>query len=106
MRYAAVRHSGRLSGLFLPAACICGIAYFVYHTLSGQYGLLALPLYQEHTKRLKAQSESLSDEIAILRNRLSLLNPNALDPDLAEELARQDLGYVRPDEVLIPLIDD
>lgn len=71
--------------------------------LSGQYGLLALPLYQEHKTELVGQADELAREIKHLENRLALLDPNGIDPDLAEELARRDLGYVRPDEIIIPL---
>lgn len=103
MKYAAVRTSGRLGQLALPVACLCGIAYFTYHMLSGQYGLFALPIYQKHKTELVAQADDLKREIKHLENRLALLDPKGIDPDLAEELARRDLGYVRPDEIIIPL---
>lgn len=106
MKYAAVRTSGRLGRLALPVACMCGVAYFTYHTLSGQYGLLALPLYQQHKTQLIEQADTLAREIKHLDNRLTLLDPNGIDPDLAEELARSELGYVRDDEIIIPIPTD
>jgi cell division protein FtsB len=106
MKYAAVRTSGRLGRLALPVACLCGAAYFVYHTLSGQYGLLALPLYQHHKTELIEQADMLAREIKHLDNRLALLDPKGIDPDLAEELVRRELGYVRDDEIIIPIPTD
>jgi len=71
--------------------------------LSGQYGLLALPVYKQHKASLLVQAEGLAREIRYLENRIELLDPKAIDPDLAEELARRQLGYVRPDEIIILL---
>ncbi|MEM6682966.1 MAG: septum formation initiator family protein [Pseudomonadota bacterium] len=103
MKYAAVKSSGRLAQLALPVACLCGVAYFTYHTLSGQYGLLALPVYQHHKAELLTRAEMLARDIRYYENRITLLNPAELDPDIAEELVRRQLGYVKPTDILIPL---
>ena len=42
---------------------------------------------------------------ARLQHRSELLDPAHADPDLAEEMIRGQLGYVRPDELIIPLDD-
>ena len=34
---------------------------------------------------------------------VDLLDPRRADPDLAEEMVRDKLGLVRPDEVIVPL---
>jgi len=39
---------------------------------------------------------------ARLQHRSQLLDPANADPDLAEEMIRNQLGYVRPDELIIP----
>jgi cell division protein FtsB len=40
---------------------------------------------------------------AELRNRVDGLDPRHVDPDLADELIRRQLGVVRHDEVIVPL---
>ena len=47
----------------------------------------------------------LEAEKARLQHRSELLDPSHTDPDLAEEMIRNQLGYVRPDELIIPLDD-
>jgi len=91
--------------LALPMVCLCGVAYFTYHILSGQYGLLALPVYQHHKAELLMRAETLARDIRYYENRIALLNPAELDPDIAEELVRRQLGYVAPDDILVPLED-
>ncbi|MEM7568800.1 MAG: septum formation initiator family protein [Pseudomonadota bacterium] len=103
MKYAAVKSTGFLQRLGLPVACVFGIAYCVYHTLSGQFGLLALPLYQSHKAEMVERADALARDIKHVENRLALLNNQALDPDLAEELIRRDLGYVMPGDILVPV---
>lgn len=103
MKYAAVKSSGFLKRLGIPVACVFGIAYCVYHMLSGQFGLLALPVYQSHKAEMVERADGLARDIKQIENRLALLDEQALDPDLAEELIRRDLGYVMPGEVLVPI---
>jgi cell division protein FtsB len=38
-----------------------------------------------------------------LRNRVDLLNPRRVDPDLSDELIRRQLGVIHHDEVIVPL---
>jgi cell division protein FtsB len=51
----------------------------------------------------RAEVKALTDERDTLRNRVALLNPRGIDPDLAGELLRKDLNVVHPDEVVILL---
>ena len=60
-------------------------------------------------RRLKAE---LTAELAILdaerirlAHRTGLLDPRGADVDLADEMIRTELGFVRPDEVIIDLPD-
>jgi cell division protein FtsB len=39
----------------------------------------------------------------VLKNRVDLLDPKHVDPDMADELTRKELGVVGPDEVILPL---
>jgi cell division protein FtsB len=38
-----------------------------------------------------------------LHNRVDLLNPRRVDPDLSDELIRRQLGVIHHDEVIVPL---
>ena len=49
------------------------------------------------------QIADLTTERDELRNRVKLLDPEHVDPDMASELVRKDLNVARPDEYLIQL---
>ena len=67
----------------------------------GPSGLLAWSedraLLAEYDDRI----DRLREEQAALRNRVALLNPERVDPDLGTELARRDLNVAHPDEYVI-----
>ncbi len=76
------------------------LAYFGYHALHGSYGFLAwidtsrdLELARQELASLRAERTRWSADVAALQ-------PDSLDRDLLEEELRQ-LGYVRPNEVII-----
>ncbi len=87
----------------LPAACIAAMAYFGYHALAGNSGLMSLSGYRAEQKRLSVTAASVAERRAVLERKVHLLARQGADPDLADELVRQNLGLVRPDEVVLPL---
>lgn len=87
----------------LPALCVAVIGYFAYHALIGPTGLLAWGGYARERVQLEEKAAQLSAERARLEQRNQLLDPRKVDPDMADELVRRNLGLVRPDEIVIPL---
>jgi cell division protein FtsB len=47
--------------------------------------------------------EQLSAESKVIQNRVALLDPNHVDPDLAGQLLRTNLNVVNPDEMVLLL---
>ena len=72
-------------------------------TLAGPYGLLAWGENIALLEQRQAQIASLQEERAELENRVALLNPDHVDPDLATELLRENLNVAHPDEYVIEL---
>lgn len=69
--------------------------------LAGPSGLLA---WSENNRLLTEREKELKQlevERNELRNRVALLDPRNVDPDMAGELLRSNLNVVHPDEVLI-----
>ena len=78
-------------------------AYFGYHALSGSRGLLA---WREVSAELAAGQQELDEvraERGALERKVGRLRPDSLDPDLIDELARRQLSFVGPMDVLILL---
>jgi len=86
-----------------PAAGMLVIAYFLGAAIVGENGVMAWGDYRRAKAVEGARLAQLEAEKARLAHRAQLLDPAHVDPDLAEELVRRDLGVVRPDEVIIPM---
>ncbi|HTU12618.1 MAG TPA: septum formation initiator family protein [Allosphingosinicella sp.] len=88
-----------------PAAGLLIICYFVGAAVVGENGVMAWGDYRRAKAERSVTLARLEADKARLQHRAQLLNPANADPDLAEELIRSELGYVRPDEIVIPLDD-
>ena len=74
--------------------------------IAGPLGLIA---WVENAAALDARQQQIAaveEEIAALRNRVDLLDPDHVDSDLAGELARRNLGVLHPDEVVVTLPEE
>ena len=71
--------------------------------LAGPSGVLAWGENLSLLDKREAQIKELQAERDVLRNRVALLDPAHVDPDLAGELVRQNLNVIHPDEVVISL---
>ncbi len=88
-----------------PAAGLLIICYFVGAAVVGENGVMAWGDYRRAKAERGATLARLEADRARLQHRSELLDPSHADPDLAEEMIRSQLGYVRPDEIIIPLDD-
>jgi cell division protein FtsB len=91
-----------LTGLILPMALLFIGAYFTFTAVQGNYGLFQRIQIEAEADRLETQLAELEaevDRMAVLTRRLS---DEFLDLDLLDEQARDVLGYVRADEVILP----
>ncbi|TAL03914.1 MAG: septum formation initiator family protein [Rhodospirillaceae bacterium] len=78
------------------------MAYFAYHAVQGDRGLIAWwKLRYEIEKTDLALADVTAEKVALER-RVSLLRPESLDRDMLEERARIMLGFVHPDDRVVP----
>jgi cell division protein FtsB len=85
------------------ASPLLGLLFLLGIALAGPSGILAWSEYNRALAEKQAQVEKLKAERDVLKNRVGLLNPENVDPDMAGELLRKDLNVVHPDEVVIML---
>ncbi|MBO0749530.1 MAG: septum formation initiator family protein [Porphyrobacter sp.] len=71
--------------------------------LAGPYGFIAWGENLSLLDQRQGQIKQLEKERADLKNRVALLDPNHVDPDMASELVRGDLNVVHPDEYIYDL---
>jgi cell division protein FtsB len=75
--------------------------YFTFASVQGDYGLFRRIQIEAEAKTLRADVERLTAEVDALRNKTLRLSDDYLDLDLLDQQARDVLGLVRADEVVI-----
>ena len=86
-----------------PAAAALIVANFAGYAVLGPNGLLAWGDYAHQRELRQAEYAELAEERERLRNRVELLDPRSVDPDLADELVRRHTGQIRDDEHIVIL---
>ena len=81
-------------------------AYFGYHAVNGSRGLFAWREVDAQLETSRHELENLRAERQSLEQRVRRLRHNSLDPDLIDELARKELSFVEPLDVIILLDGD
>lgn len=81
-------------------ACLITI-YFVYHIFQGERGVISWFVLSKKVQEETSQLKLLEEEKEFLKRRVSLLNPNNLDLDILEELARKLLNYAKTNEIIV-----
>jgi len=87
----------------LPALAVLIIANFMGYAIVGANGILSWGDYRRLKAERSVELAVLEEEKVRLSHRSELLDPRRADPDLAEEMVRNELGLVRPDEVIIAI---
>lgn len=87
--------------IILPALGACVLAYFAYHSVQGDHGLLSLVRLAKEVEKAQFALDRLRDERVSLQHRVSLLDQRSLDLDMLEERLRLDLHKLRDNEIII-----
>jgi cell division protein FtsB len=85
----------------IPALALLVIGNFAGYAIAGPNGLMALGDYQSQLSKRQAELKAVEAQRAELQHKVALLDAQHVDPDMADELVRRDMGLARPDEVII-----
>lgn len=77
--------------------------YFGFHLMHGDMGYFALRGVNQKLLTEQQEYDRLHAERLVLENRVKLLRPGTLDIDMLDERARAVLGFVLPEERVIPI---
>lgn len=91
----------QMRSLILPVIWIGLVGYFVYHTVQGDRGVIAMLSLQNEVAEAEATLSVLRTERQFVEARVDALSDTSLDLDLLEEQARRILNYSRPDEMIL-----
>jgi cell division protein FtsB len=97
------RALGWLRRAWRPAASVAAVTIafvLVWQGISGKNGLLMWREKQAEDRELQKEIDALNQENARLRQRVEQLNSN---PDAINQVAREQLHYAKPNEVIVQL---
>lgn len=102
-RQSMARHSIRptLGIVFYFAFTFVLGSYFTYASVQGDFGILKRIEIDAEVERLTAELDAVETEVATYANLTRRLSDAYLDLDLLDEQAREVLGLVRADEVIL-----
>ncbi|WP_150524925.1 FtsB family cell division protein [Roseibium sediminis] len=95
------RKQSFLRHLVVPTLALSALAYFGFHALNGELGLVGRARIEHDVQRLEAELAKLVAEREHLVSRVSLLRPESLDPDMLDESARRNLNLVHTKDLII-----
>ncbi len=88
------------SMLYFLTALTLG-SYFTFAAVQGDYGVFRQVEISAEAEALTLERDRLAAELAEMQNKTKRLSDTYLDVDLLDEQARDVLGYVRADEIVI-----
>ncbi len=82
--------------------CVCALllGYFAFHAVQGQRGLPHRDALTARALELKDHRDGLVRDRLQLEQKVALLRPESIDPDLLDELARGMLMLSGPGDVV------
>ena len=86
-----------------PSLAVLFVLAMLGYAVFGPTGLYAWGDYAQSLEIKHEELAQLKLRESILKNRVSLLDPEHVDPDMADELVRKDLNVTASDEVIIHL---
>jgi len=89
-------------GVLIYFAVAFGLGvYFTFAAVQGDYGLFRRAEIEAESRQLQAQLDSLSTQVVRMENLTRRLSDTYLDLDLLDQQARDVLGLLRSDEIVI-----
>ncbi|MYI69953.1 MAG: septum formation initiator family protein, partial [Boseongicola sp. SB0673_bin_14] len=76
-------------------------AYFMFASVQGDFGLFRRIQIEAELISLKNERDRLATDVSALENKTRRLSDTYLDLDLLDSQARDVLGLIRPDEIVL-----
>lgn len=95
------KNTPAVSALILGTLVLFAGAYFVFAAVQGEFGVVRRVQIVSEKEALTAERDKLAVQVTRMENLTHRLSDEYLDLDLLDERARNVLGYVRADEIVI-----
>ena len=90
-----------LGNIMVLALAFTAVAYFTFAAVQGDFGVFRRVQIEAEAQSLRAERAALTLALAEMQNRTHRLSDEYLDLDLLDQQAREVLGYIRADEIVI-----
>lgn len=97
----SVRKTPGLTSLLISSVLFFLGAYFTFTAVQGDYGIFQRVQVEAEIEALRAEFDLIEQDVAQMRNKTRRLSDDYLDLNLLDEQARDILGMMRADEILI-----
>ena len=87
--------------LSVMAVCMSLLAYFAWYGFEGPRSYKYRDGLVARTELVAAKLVTLEAEGAALERRVQLMRPESVDPDMLDELARANLDFTRPNDLIL-----
>ncbi|WP_417244184.1 FtsB family cell division protein [Celeribacter sp.] len=98
---AVAKRRPSIAVLIYTAIVVTLGGYFTFASVQGEYGLFRRIQIEAELTNLQDVSGALEVQLTDMRNKSMRLSDGYLDLDLLDQQARDVLGYLRTDEVVI-----
>ncbi|MCF6326697.1 MAG: septum formation initiator family protein [Devosiaceae bacterium] len=88
---------------FIGALLISFQVYLGYGAVNGRFGLESQGEMLAEIEDMQKETSVLQAQIDAYRHRISLFDPDRLDPDIINEKARELLSMADPDDIIVVL---
>ena len=95
------RSTPQIGGILYVLSMIMLGLYFTFAAVQGDYGLFKRVEVRAEGDALQARLAALQTEVVRMENLTTRLSDNFLDLDLLDQQARDVLGMIRADEIVI-----
>ena len=98
---STTRTSPGLTALLICAVLFSMGAYFTFAAVQGDYGIFRRVQVDAEIDTLRRELDALEVQVTEMRNKTRRLSDGYLDLDLLDMQAREILGMMRADEIII-----
>jgi cell division protein FtsB len=89
-------------GAILPVVFLACCGFFVWHTVHGERGLVAMEQRDQRIAETRAERDRVQADLDAMERRVQGLRGDRLDRDQLDERARQLLNMIGRDEIVVP----
>ncbi len=85
----------------VPVICLTVSAYFAHHSVDGRYGSEARMRVDAALADAQARLDTLKSQRQIIDHKVALLRSGSIERDTLDEHARNTLGLIGPNDVVV-----